>query len=190
MNKKLLIIDILTFVLGIILLSVVQLMMAFNPELLTNRIVLISFAVGLIVVGAFIMLFSYKDNTDKISVGNFVLHLVFGVVIYILYSIPGFAFYWYYGVGNSVCIAFLGIYLSRYAFSFSRFLEANKKVSLVESKPYVKLKPMYSKNMPNELHETMKIFGFIVLLVCTIALIYNTINPCFNIAYQWGQLNF
>lgn len=186
MNRKLLITDIIIFALGLVMLCVIQLMMEFNPPLLTNKIVLISFAAVLIVFGVCIIMFSYKNNTESISAFNFVLHIVLAIIFYAFYSIPDFCFSKFNGVGNSVCIAFIGILCSRCAFSFSKYLKTSNTVKTIKANTYITVKPIYSKNMPGELHEAMNIVGFLFLIGSTIVLIYNTFNPYFNIAWPFG----
>ena len=123
-------------------------MMSFNLPLLTNMIVLITFAVALVAFGACIMMISYKNNAASISVGNFVLHIVLAIVFYVFFSILALGFSSFNGVGNSVCIAFLGILSSRYAFSFSKYLKAHKIINKIKVNKNVVVKPIYSRNMP------------------------------------------
>lgn len=183
MNKKLLITDIFTFLLGIVLLCVVQLMMQFNPTLLTNRTVLILFAVFIIVYGAFIIITSYKNNIENISIANYILPIILAIVFYIFYSIPSLEFADFNGVGNSVSIAFFGIFCSRYAFSHSVYLKNHKKAKSTTHNS-ITLKT-YSKNMPSEADETMNIVGYVILIVCVLALIYNTFDPCIYFAFPF-----
>lgn len=182
LNKRLFITDIFSFLFGIILLCVVQLMIDFKPSLLTDKIILISFMFGLIIFSACIMLFSYKNNTDKVTVGNFVLHILLSLVFYCFYSIPAFGFVDYNGVGNSICIAIVGVFCSKYAFSFSKYAEVHNITGKIKLNKDINVDLMYSKNMPYKLFEFMKVIGFVFLIICTIGLVYNTFNPCFNIA--------
>ncbi len=181
MNRKLLITDIFALAIGIVLLCVVQLMMQFNPALLTNRIMLISFAVALVTFGVCIMTVSYRNNTESINAGNFVLHIVIAIVFYAFYSIPSFGFAEFYGVGTSVCVAVLGTFCSRYAFTFSKYAKANNITGKLKVSENAEVS-LFQRNIHYELYEILNIIGYIALIISTIALIYNTFNPCFSIA--------
>ena len=182
MNKRLLVTDLISIVSGLVFLVFAILMKSFNQALLTDMIILISFAIFLTIIGVIIMIVSYKDNTEKVSIGNLLLHLFLGIAFFVIYSIPTVGLSSVNGVGNSICIAITGIFVSRFAFSFSKFLKERKTaVELTSNKP-VTTKPFYSRNMSAELHEIMHFFGYICLIACDIGLLYNTIYPRFNIA--------
>lgn len=179
MNKRLLITDIITFAFGIVLLCVVQLMKSFNPALLTNIIVSITFVFVLILFGVFIMLFSYRNNTENVTVGNLVIQLLSAFGLLTFFKIPPLGFVDTYGLGYSVCIAFFGLFASRFMFSYSRFLNKHKTTRVSKTKTGVHFGLGYSKNMSDDPQETKKAVGYMILVICTVALIFITIDSCF-----------
>lgn len=181
MNKRLLITDIITLSIGIILLFIVQLMMEFNPSLLINKSALIISAVILIIFGLCITI-SHKSNTEEVTFGNIILHITFAVITFVFYNLPALHFSDFYGIGNSVCIAFAGIFCSRFAFSFSNYCETNNYTGRYKINDHIEM-TLFQKNSNYELYETMNIIGYVFLIVSTIAIIYNTFNPCFNVAF-------
>lgn len=180
MNKKLLVIDIISFLLGLILFCIVQLMMSFNPQLLTNNIVLILFAIVLIVFGVCTMIISYKNNNEKVTISNLALHILLALVFYGFYSIPTLGFVDFYGLGFSILIVFMGLFTSRFVFSLSNYLKEHKTQKEIKTSTGVFFKTGYSRNIPDESHEKMSFLGYIVLIVSIIALFFNTFNPYFT----------
>ena len=171
MNKKLLITDLISLAFGIIAFSVVQLIKDYASALLANPFVIISFTIGLILFGAFVMLFSYKNNSDKVTKSNFAVQLIIAVsiaVLLILYAKGVIAFT---TLNLSVCIAFLALFASRFMFSLSIYTKEHRTQKSLRKQSRVYVEMGYSKNMSDEPHENFETAGYIILVLGALAVI-------------------
>ena len=74
------------------------------------------------------------------------------------------------------------MFFSRFAFSFSKYTEKHTITGKVNLSNNVNFKMLYSRNVSCELFEIIKMVGVIFLIICTLGIVYNAFDPCFNIA--------
>ena len=178
MNKRLLITDLITLAFGIIAFSVVQLIKTYASALLANPVLIISFTIGLILFGAFVMQFSYKNNSDKITIPNFTVQLVIAAIIAVLLILFAKGVIAFTTLDLSVCIAFLALFASRFMFSLSIYTKEHRTQKSLRKPSGVYVEKGYSKNMSDEPHENFETAGDIILVFGALALIAVAID-CF-----------
>lgn len=174
MNKKLLLTDIITTTLGLVLLCVVQLIKSFNPALLTIPTIPISFLIGMVVFGIFIMLFSYKNNTESVTKGNLIIQAT--LAIFFAACVPIFGLADVFGPDYPIYFSFSGLFASRFMFSRLIYLKEHKTTRTIKLGSDIKVKSFYSSNISDDPSEAMKTIGYMILFLCALFLIILTVN--------------
>lgn len=176
MNKRFLITDLITLAFGIITFSVVQLIKDYASALVSNPIMIISFTIALILFGAFVMLLSYKNISDKVTISNFTVQLIIAVIIAVLLILFAKGVIAFTTLDLSVCIAFLALFASRFMFSLSIYTKEHRTQKPLRKQSGVYVKMGYSKNTSDETHENFETAGYIILFLGALALIAVAIN--------------
>lgn len=171
MNKKLLFTDLFALAFGVVAFSVVQLIKDYASALLANPVLIISFTIGLILFGAFVMQFSYKNNSDTVTISNFTEQLIIAVIIAVLLILFAKGVITFTTLNLSVCIAFLALFASRFMFSLSIYAKEHKTQKPLRKPSGFYVEKGYSKNMSDEPHENFETAGYIILVLGTLALI-------------------
>ncbi len=179
MNKRLLLTDIIITTLGLVSICIVQLLKSINPSLTTSSVTLTSFAVGIILFGAIIMLYSYKNNTDSITKGNLILQAILALVF--AACISAFNFADFIGLDYPVFLSFSGLFASRFMFSRSLYIKEHKNTRVIKPSSGIEVKEHYSKNLPEDPSEAMKSTGYLILFLVALFLILLTVNSYYPV---------
>lgn len=183
MYKKLLIIDIISFISSIILLILVKLCYIFTANNLPVSITLTTLAIVIAIVN---MLFLYKNDKNKndkkcpISI-NIILCIIFFLLLYIIYTLPIFDFIGQKGVNNSVCLVFECLFGSKFLIYLSYVLKS-KSVNISFS---------LNKNSFNLAQNYYKFFstlGIFVFIGGIIGAIFNIFIPAIDMSVPYQMM--
>lgn len=178
MNKRLLIIDTITFAIGIILLIFTRLSYVFIGD---NFAITLIIAVLTIMIVIISMMFSYRDNAKGLNYMNDILCILYFVLLYTVYILPVFDFVGQKGVNNSVCAAFEFLFGAKHLVYLGFILKSkNKKVMYNINKSALTSTKNYFK-----FFIALGMFGLAGGIICVII---NTVLPVIDMSMPYQML--
>lgn len=178
MNKKLLFIDIISFIASIILLIFIKISYIFTKN---NLAITIVFATLSIMVTIASMLFSYRNHINDLNYINILLCVIFFLLLYIIYNLPFFNFVSQKGVNNSVCLVFEFLFGGKYLIYFSYVLKSKSRNEIYNINKK-------SLNSTKKYYKFFSILGMYVFIAGIIVAIFNTIIPVIDISVLYQMI--
>lgn len=178
MNKRLLIIDTITFAIGIILLIFTRLSYVFIGD---NFAITLIIAVLTIMIVIISMIFSYRENAKGLNYMNEIWCILYFILLYAVYLLRVFDFVGQKGVNNSVCAAFMFLFGAKHLV-YLGFILKSKNISV---------KYNISKNALTGTKNYYKFFvalGMIGLAGGIICVIINTVLPAIDMSMPYQML--
>lgn len=178
MNKKLIIIDTITFAVSIVFLIFTRLSYIFIGD---NFVVTLIIAALTIITAIASMLYSYRKHTNDLGYINVIQCVLYFILLYIVYILPVFDFIGQKGVNNSVCIAFEFLFGAKYLIYFGYVIKSKN------------MKLMYNigKNALTGTKDYYKFFlvlGTVGFVGGIISVIVNTVLPAIDMSIPYQMI--
>ena len=160
MNKKIMILDTLSFGVGVLLLFLIKCFYYFFGNNIISNVL---FGLSSIAIVLIIMLFTYRLDIVNVNMLNFLYAIACFLLFFLIYSLPFWGFIGQRGANNGVLIIFLFMFGAKYLLYLSKILRnRSRNVSLNiqgktlnSSKNYYKIISVYA---------WILLFGSIVLV--------------------------
>lgn len=180
MNKKLLLIDAISFIIGVILLILLKLLYIVSTD---STVTTVSFVILSVTVAIISMLFVYANRFKGAGVINIISGVAFLILFYVIYLIPFFGFIGVKGVHNSICLAFMFLFGAKFAIYVYFFIK--EKVGIIH-KSY---KTINSKNQFN-FYKIIGVFGICFFCAGIFGAIFNAFMPVIDMSIPYRMLIF
>ena len=178
MNKKILVIDIISFISSIILFIFIKLSYTFIDNNFATTIV---FATISIIVTIASMLFSYRNHINDLNYMNIILCVIFCLLLYIIYNLPFFNFVGQKGVNNSVCLVFEFLFGGKYLIYFSYVLKSKSRNEIYNINKK-------SLNSTKKYYKFFSILGMYVFIAGIIVAIFNAVIPVIDVSVLYQMI--
>lgn len=178
--KKYLCYDIVTFILGVLFLTVAKLLISYGISTDSSYVINAIISCILIAFLVFNIYVANKKEQYKSSVANIVLSAVIFVLYYLIYSLPIFDFVGNKGINNTIGITFLFILGTRIHYNISSFFKFRSRSEMYGIKP----------NALNYTRNYYKIFNYLGNYVLVGSIIIVIINTIFNVIVIPSLFNF
>lgn len=178
MNKRLIIIDTITFVIGIILLILTRLSYVFIGD---NFVVTLIIAVLTIMTAIISMMFSYRESANDLNYMNDILCILYFILLYAVYLLPVFNFVGQKGVNNSVCAAFEFLFGAKFLVYFSFILKSKN----INAKYNIGKNALTGTNNYYKIFIVLGMIGFVGGIICVII---NTVLPAIDMSMPYQMI--
>lgn len=172
LNKKIVLIDTLTFILGVVLLIAVKICCEFLGDSLPVRIIFSVIAISVSII-SFIM--SYKKCLKNVNGFNVLICILMFLLFYIVYMLPVFGFLGVKGSNNSICLMFECTFGVKYITYFAYVLKSKSRNDMYK----ISNKAL---NRKTDYYKIIVVFAVILYVFAIIGTLINTFYPCIDMS--------
>ncbi len=179
MNRKILIIDLISFISGITLFALLKLCFTFIGNNLFINILFIILTTTIAIVS---MILSYKSDIEHINSINLIICITFTILIYVIYNLHFWGFVDHIGINNSICLILFFMFGGKYLIYLSR---------IIKSKSYAKAYYIGKNSLKaktNNYYKFISVLGMSVFVGGILLAIINMFIPVIDISMLY-QLN-
>lgn len=167
MNKRIMILDTLSFCIGALLLLLIKCFYSFFGN---NNISNVLFGLSSVAIVLVIMLITYRLDIVNVNMLNFFYAIACFLLFFLLYSLPFWGFIGQRGANNSVLIIFMFMFGAKYLLYLSKILRnRSRNVSLnIQGN---------TLNSSKNFFKIISVYAWILLFASIVLVFVNTFYP-------------